>query len=66
METPHNSIGQLTDHIMVAIRDHIKRDPPPQENHHHNRAWEATYRILQTVICSRCQGTLFTDERPRQ
>ena len=46
METPQNLEGALTERIMWAIRDHIKRDPPPQDSHHYNRAYEAVYRVL--------------------
>jgi hypothetical protein len=31
---------------MMAIADHIKRDPSPQESHHYNRAWEKVLKIL--------------------
>lgn len=50
METPKTPAGRLTEKIMLAIRDHIKRDPPPHESHHYNRAWEAVYHILSSML----------------
>ena len=46
METPNNEAGRLTEQIMAAINEHIKRDPSPQENHHYNRTYEKVYRLL--------------------
>jgi hypothetical protein len=46
METPNTEAGRLTDRIMLAIQEHIKREPPPQENHHYNRAWSKVLEIL--------------------
>jgi hypothetical protein len=46
METPKNDAGRITERIMTAIYDHIKRAEPPQENHHYNRTYEKIYRIL--------------------
>lgn len=46
METPNTEAGRVTDQIMLAIHEHIKRDPPPQESHHYNRAWSKVLKIL--------------------
>jgi hypothetical protein len=50
METPNTQAGRLTEQIMIAIYDHIKRDPPPQEAFHYNRAYEAVLEILNDVF----------------
>ena len=57
METPNTPVGRLTDMIMLAIREHIKRDPPPQESHHYNRAWSKVLEILEKADAN---------ERPRK
>ncbi len=59
METPNNSEGRLTEAIMLAIREHIHRDSPPQENHHYNRAWEKVYKLLRSIHCTRCSSGTF-------
>jgi len=45
METPKTFAGELTDRIMMAIYEHIKRELP-NENHHYNRAWSKVFGIL--------------------
>lgn len=50
METPKTQAGQLTDEIMMAIYEHIKRDPPPQDSHHYNRAWSKVLAILDKSL----------------
>lgn len=49
MRTPDNKAGQLTEEIMYEIQQHIRREPPPQENHHYNRVYETIYRILNNL-----------------
>lgn len=46
METPNTKAGRLTEEIMAEIRDHLKREPPPQESHHYNRCYEKVLAIL--------------------
>lgn len=46
MEFPNTPATKLTERIMAAISEHIKRDPPPQESHHYNRTYEKIYAIL--------------------
>jgi hypothetical protein len=50
METPRNEAGRLTERIMAAMCEHLKVEPPPQENHHYNRLYEAVYRILSDEL----------------
>jgi len=59
MEFPESSETRLTERIMEKIKDHLRRDPPPQENHHYNRAYEAIHAMLQTVHCTRCSAGTF-------
>lgn len=47
METPKNEAGRLTERIMSEIREHLKEEPPPQENHHYNRVYERIYWVLK-------------------
>ena len=48
-ETPRNRAGQLTEQIMMAIREHLKETinyGAPPNIHHYNRSYEAVYRVL--------------------
>lgn len=46
MEFPNTAATRLTERIMAAISEHIKRDPEPHGSHHYNRAYEAVHAIL--------------------
>lgn len=35
---------KLTERIMGQLAEHIRIDPPPQENHHYNRVYEIVHR----------------------
>ena len=65
METPNNSEGRLADAIMLEIRAHVKREPPPQDSYHYNRAWEKVYAVLRTIQCTRCSGGTFDIKAPK-
>lgn len=47
MEIPDNEAGRLTERIMIAIHEHIKRDPKPLESYHYNQAYDKVYKILR-------------------
>jgi hypothetical protein len=46
MQFPDDHATRLTERIMAQIRDHLKVEPPPQENHHYNRVYEKVRRVL--------------------
>lgn len=50
-ETPKNPAGEMTDRIMLAIKEHIRSVEPFE--HHYNRAWEKVYALLATVPVTR-------------
>lgn len=35
---------------MANIKEHIKSEPPPQENHHSNRVYEKIFAILERTF----------------